>query len=98
VTIAGPRRLGACRCSGRSKSAVTTFEVITLIQTGKLDRFPIVVMGGDFWDHMRDFIRRTMIEGGTIDESDLTLIRPARTPEEALRLVREGHRSQEVPR
>ncbi len=74
------------------------FEVITLIQTGKLERFPIVAMGGDFWDHMRDFIRRTMIEGGTIDESDLTLIQPASTPEEALRLVREGRRSQEVPR
>jgi uncharacterized protein (TIGR00730 family) len=75
------------------------FEVITLIQTGKLERFPIVVMGGDFWEHMRDFIRRTMIEGGTIDESDLTLVQPANTPAEALRLVREGHRNgEDVPR
>jgi len=63
------------------------FEVITLIQTGKLDRFPIVVMGGGFWDAMRDFIRRTMIDQGTVDASDLLLWKPANTPEEAIRLI-----------
>jgi uncharacterized protein (TIGR00730 family) len=66
------------------------FEVITLIQTGKLDRFPIIIMGGEFWEHLRAFVRSTMIDGGTIDESDLALAQPARTPAEAVRLVREG--------
>jgi len=68
------------------------FEVITLIQTGKLERFPIVTMGGDCWEELRSFIRRTLIGQGTIDESDLALARPAKTPEEAVRIVREGHR------
>ena len=66
------------------------FEVITLIQTGKLDRFPIVIMGGDFWDQMRSFIRRIMIDQGTIDLADLDLAQPANTPEEALRLVEQA--------
>jgi uncharacterized protein (TIGR00730 family) len=66
------------------------FEVITLIQTGKLDRFPIIIMGGDFWEQMRGFVRRTMIDQGTIDASDLDLAQPAGTPEEALRLVERG--------
>jgi uncharacterized protein (TIGR00730 family) len=66
------------------------FEVITLIQTKKLDRFPIIIMGGGFWEHLRDFIRHTMVDQGTIDESDLALAQPAATPEEALRLVREA--------
>jgi uncharacterized protein (TIGR00730 family) len=66
------------------------FEVITLIQTGKLDRFPIIIMGGDFWEQMRGFVRRTMIDQGTIDASDLDLAQPAGTPEEALRLVEQG--------
>lgn len=70
------------------------FEVITLIQTKKLDRFPIIIMGGDFWEEIRSFIRRTMVDQGTIDESDLSLACPAATPEEALRLVREGHRTE----
>jgi predicted Rossmann-fold nucleotide-binding protein len=64
------------------------FEVITLIQTGKLDRFPIIVTGRDF----RERIRGTMVDQGTIDASDLTLAGPATTPEEAPRLVREGVR------
>ena len=66
------------------------FEVITLIQTGKLDRFPIIIMGGGFWDAMRDFVRRTMIDQATIDASDLDLAQPADTPDEALRLVQRG--------
>jgi len=66
------------------------FEVITLIQTGKLERFPIVIMGGGFWDAMREFVRRTMIDQATIDASDLELAQPAATPEEALRLVQAG--------
>ena len=66
------------------------FEVITLIQTGKLERFPIVIMGGGFWDAMREFVRRTMIDEATIDASDLELAQPAVTPEEALRLVQAG--------
>jgi len=63
------------------------FEVITLIQTGKLERFPIIVMGGDFWESMREFVRRTMIDQGTIAASDLDLAQPAHTADEAVRLV-----------
>ena len=44
-------------------------------------------MGGGFWDAMRDFIRRTMIDQGTVDASDLLLWKPADTPEEAIRLI-----------
>ena len=68
------------------------FEIITLVQTGKLERFPIITMGGDFWDHLRSFIRSTMVEEGTIDEGDLALAQPARTPAEAVRIVREAQR------
>jgi len=68
------------------------FEVVTLIQTRKLERFPIVTMGGEFWGHLRDFILRTLVPEGTIDASDLELWRPAKTPEEAVRLIRSGMR------
>jgi uncharacterized protein (TIGR00730 family) len=36
------------------------FEVMTLAQTGKLDRFPIAGIGGDFWQHLRNVARETM--------------------------------------
>ena len=63
------------------------FEVVTLIQTEKLDAFPIVGMGGEFWQHLRDFARDTMIAEGTISPEDLDLIQPAADADEALRII-----------
>ena len=65
------------------------FEVITLVQTGKLDRFPIVGMGGDFWEHLRNFSRETMLDEGTISPEDLEFIHNAETAEEALKIIQE---------
>jgi uncharacterized protein (TIGR00730 family) len=66
------------------------FEVITLMQTGKLDHFPVIVMGGGFWDALRAFIGRTLIDEGTIDAVDVELWKPAATPAEALHLIRQA--------
>jgi len=66
------------------------FEIITLVQTGKLDRFPIVGMGGSFWKDLRSFSRGTMLRVGTISPKDIDLIRPAETAEEALSLIQAG--------
>ncbi|MGH0033132.1 MAG: TIGR00730 family Rossman fold protein [Myxococcota bacterium] len=67
------------------------FEVVTLIQTGKLERFPIVALGGEFWEGLRDFAHRSMVASGTIDESDLGLIQRAADVEDAVRRVREAN-------
>jgi len=64
------------------------FEVITLIQTGKLNTFPVIGMGGDFWDHLTRFARETMLGAGTISETDLDLFHRARSPAEAVALIR----------
>ena len=64
------------------------FEVITLIQTGKLNSFPVIGMGGEFWDHLTRFGRETMLGEGTISEADLALFHQARTPEEAVAIIR----------
>ncbi len=63
------------------------FEVVTLIQTGKLEGFPIVSMGQEFWGKLGDFIRETQVETGTISVEDLELITPAETVEEALKII-----------
>jgi uncharacterized protein (TIGR00730 family) len=65
------------------------FEVITLIQTGKLDAFPVVTMGGTFWDQMRDFLRRTVIAEGAVGEDETQFLHRADTPEEAVRIIRQ---------
>jgi uncharacterized protein (TIGR00730 family) len=66
------------------------FEVITLIQTGKLDAFPVVAMGGSFWDQMRDFLRGTVLAEGAVDEDETRFIHRAETPEEAVNFIRQG--------
>jgi uncharacterized protein (TIGR00730 family) len=66
------------------------FEVATLIQTGKVDNFPIIGLGGDFWKHLRSFANETMLGEGTIGPEDLDLIQGASSPEEAVELIRAG--------
>jgi uncharacterized protein (TIGR00730 family) len=65
------------------------FETATLIQTRKMSSFPIVALGNEYWEHLRSFIRRTMIDEGTISREDLELVTLADSPEQAVeRIVR----------
>ena len=63
------------------------FEVITLIQTGKLERFPIISMGGDFWNQMYGFARETMAREGVINGDDVQFIHDARSVQAALDII-----------
>jgi predicted Rossmann-fold nucleotide-binding protein len=63
------------------------FEVMTLVQTGKLERFPIVGMGGDFWQHLRSFARDTMLKEKVISPEDLEFIHNAATADEAVQII-----------
>lgn len=61
------------------------FEAITLIQTHKIGRFPIVLVGSAFWSGLLDWIKNTLLnEYKTISEEDLNLFRVVDTAEEAV--------------
>ncbi len=61
------------------------FEAITLIQTGKIGRFPIVLVGMKFWDGLLDWIKQTLLkDNGNISEKDLNLFRLVDTADEAV--------------
>ncbi|MBY0112545.1 MAG: TIGR00730 family Rossman fold protein [Phycisphaerales bacterium] len=66
------------------------FEVATLVQTRKVENFPIVLMGRDFWEPMLEFIRRRLEAGGTISPGDIDLISVTDSPEEARDILRRG--------
>ena len=66
------------------------FETLTLVQCHKLDRFPIVAMGSDFWDQLGTFVRGALVSEKTISPEDLELLQMTDSPEEAVRLIREG--------
>jgi len=66
------------------------FETLTLVQCHKLDRFPIVAMGSEFWGEMRNFVRNTLVSEQTISPEDLDLLDVTDSPEEALVYIKKG--------
>jgi uncharacterized protein (TIGR00730 family) len=64
------------------------FEVATLIQTGKMQGFPVILMGSDYWLGLIRFMRETLCTSGAIDPGDLDEIRVSDSPAEVLRWVR----------
>lgn len=49
------------------------FEALTLIQTRKISRFPIILIGKSYWSGLIDWIKNTMLKEGTVSEEDLDL-------------------------
>lgn len=65
------------------------FEAITLIQTGKIGKFPIVLVGVSFWTGMMDWIKETMLAEGNISPKDLELIKLVDSTEEVVDILNE---------
>ena len=65
-----------------------TMEIATLMQTNKLNHFPLIAVGGEFWDHFDTFVREAMVKQGTISEEETRVIHRAETADEVVRLVR----------
>lgn len=60
------------------------FEAITLIQTNKIEKFPIILVGRSFWKGLIDWVKDTLLLHGNISEKDLDLLQMADTPEEVV--------------
>lgn len=59
-------------------------EAITLIQTNKIGRFPIVLVGSEFWSGLLDWFKETLLKEGMISEGDLDLYRVVDSADEAV--------------
>ena len=60
------------------------FDATTLIQTGKMHGFPVVLMGADYWQPLVAYMRHTMVAAGTIAAADVDRILVTDVPEEAM--------------
>jgi uncharacterized protein (TIGR00730 family) len=65
------------------------FETVTLIQTGKIREFPIVLMGADFWRPLVDFLSERLVAAATIDPADVKRLLVTDSPAEAVALIRD---------
>lgn len=66
------------------------FEAMTLIQTGKVSHFPIVLFGSEYWAGLLGWVRNTMLAHGNISAEDLDLITVSDSPEEVRDIVVEA--------
>jgi uncharacterized protein (TIGR00730 family) len=63
------------------------FETATLIQTGKIENFPIVAIGSDYWGHLAEFAQRAMVHNETISPEDLDLVSITDSLDEAMEII-----------
>ena len=63
------------------------FEALTLLQTGKIDHFPVVLFDSSYWGQLLGWLRDRALADGMISEDDLNLLQVTDDPEEAAELV-----------
>ena len=67
------------------------YESLTLIQTGKIRHFPVVLYDSDYWGEMVDWIRRELLADGMISPDDIELLHVTDDPNEAVQRVLERY-------
>jgi uncharacterized protein (TIGR00730 family) len=72
------------------------FEALTLIQTGKIRHFPVVLAVGAYWRGLLDWIGERLVGEGKIVPADLDLLQPSEDPAEVVALVKAGASRQAV--
>ena len=63
-------------------------ESITLIQTKRMDQFPVILYSSKYWKGFLDWVKGTVLEEDCIDPKDLNIIQTADTPEEVVRIIK----------
>jgi len=69
------------------------FEALTLIQTEKVQDFPVVLVGTEYWGGMIDWIRASVLAENAINPGDVDLLRLTDDPNEAVRIIKAYERS-----
>ncbi len=63
------------------------FEALTLIQTKKSHRFPLILFGSEYWNPLLDYMKNVMIKFGTIDREDVNIMTVTDDPKEVIAIV-----------
>jgi uncharacterized protein (TIGR00730 family) len=68
------------------------FEALTLVQTHKIESFPIILFGREYWKGLIDWMKNTLVHQGTISREDFAFFQIVDTPEEVCKLLKEHYR------
>jgi len=68
------------------------FEALTLIQTGKISRFPVILVGKKYWSGLVRWIKTVMIKERTISSKDLNLLYLTDDPKEVVKIISNFYR------
>ena len=69
------------------------FEAVTLVQTGKITKFPIVLVGSSYWSGLLSWLRDVVSQEGKISAADLDLLSVVDDPDEVVRIILAAHRN-----
>jgi uncharacterized protein (TIGR00730 family) len=70
------------------------FEALTLIQTGKISNFPVVLVGADHWSGLRDWLRERLLAQERIAALDFDMLHVMDDPDLVVEIVTRGHQAQ----
>ena len=72
------------------------FEALTLVQTRKVTRFPVVLFGSEYWSGLVDWLKTTMVPEATIKDTDLDLFTVTDDVDEVVRIVQEAEKARQA--
>ena len=72
------------------------FEALTLVQTKKVTKFPVVLFGSEYWGGLADWIERSVAEAGNISEPDIGLLHVTDDVEDMVRVVHDAYAAWEA--
>jgi uncharacterized protein (TIGR00730 family) len=72
------------------------FEALTLVQTGKVTSFPVVLFGVDYWSGLLDWLRATMLRERKINEVDLDLMHLTDDVDDVVDTIRRHERARQT--
>ena len=71
------------------------FESLTLVQTGKIDHFPIILFGSEYWSGLLEWLSSEVVSRGNISEIDLHLLRVSDDIDEIVDIIAESYRTRD---
>ena len=74
-------------CPGGYGTLDEFFEAVSLIQTERVEPFPVILLGKSYWKGMISWLKGTLLKSGAIDKNDLAIFRTTDNPREALKII-----------